>query len=151
VKCLLEQLQHTYNELTDKNEINILEKYGNYAKRYTIVILCKKKLLLLYVRNLQLNKIIFKRSLVFSIFVAFSLSLHLFWPHLNILFFANGTQLRPLLPLKTEYFIDQEKYLYWILFHANVALIIGGIVLIATGTILLFYQQHACGMFRIAR
>jgi len=42
VKCLLEQLQHIYNELTDKNEINIFEKYDNYAKRYTIIILCKK-------------------------------------------------------------------------------------------------------------
>jgi len=41
VKYLLDQLQHTYNELTDKNEINIFRKYGSYAKRYTIVILCK--------------------------------------------------------------------------------------------------------------
>jgi len=48
VKCLLEQLQHTYKELIDKNEINILEKYGNYAKRYTIIILCKKIAFVVY-------------------------------------------------------------------------------------------------------
>jgi len=88
--------------------------------------------------------------LVFSTFVAFSFSLYLFWPHLDILFYANETQSRPLLALKTEYFIDQEKYLYWILFHTNMALIIGGTVMIATGTMFIVYQQHACGMFQIA-
>jgi len=48
----LEHLQHTYNELTDKNEIGILEKYGNYAKRYTIIILCKK---IVFVIRMQLT------------------------------------------------------------------------------------------------
>ncbi|XP_039311365.1 uncharacterized protein LOC120359104, partial [Solenopsis invicta] len=36
IKYLLEQVQHIYNQLTDENEISILEKYGTYAKRYTI-------------------------------------------------------------------------------------------------------------------
>ncbi|XP_077280792.1 uncharacterized protein LOC143907738 isoform X3 [Temnothorax americanus] len=38
VKYLLEQLQHIYNELTDENEISIIEKYNSYAKRYTITL-----------------------------------------------------------------------------------------------------------------
>ncbi|XP_025155331.1 uncharacterized protein LOC109504421 [Harpegnathos saltator] len=42
VKCLMEQLQRICDELKDKNEIAILEKYGRDAKRYTINILCKK-------------------------------------------------------------------------------------------------------------
>ncbi|XP_071637918.1 uncharacterized protein [Temnothorax longispinosus] len=36
IKCLLEQLQHNCNELTDENEINIIKQYAIYAKRYTI-------------------------------------------------------------------------------------------------------------------
>jgi len=51
----------------------------------------------------------------------------------------------------TEYFVDQEKYFYLILFHANVAFVIGATTMLATGTMLIVYQQHACGMFRIAR
>jgi hypothetical protein len=34
---LLEQLQHIYNELTDKTEITIIRKYGRYAEYYTII------------------------------------------------------------------------------------------------------------------
>ncbi|XP_071560231.1 uncharacterized protein [Temnothorax nylanderi] len=48
-----------------------------------------------------------------------------------------------------EYFIDKEKYFYLILFHANAAVMIGGTATIATGSILIVYQKHTCGMFRI--
>ncbi|XP_024893688.1 uncharacterized protein LOC112468638 [Temnothorax curvispinosus] len=41
IKCLLEQLQNTCNELTDENEINIIKQYAIYAKRYTIAFTCK--------------------------------------------------------------------------------------------------------------
>ncbi|XP_071637631.1 uncharacterized protein [Temnothorax longispinosus] len=128
VKYLLEQLQHMHNELTDKNEINIIEKYGNYAKSYTIAFL------------------------LLVVTMVLSLTLYLFWPHIfNILFFTNETRSRLSLPYMTEYFVDQEKYLYLILFHANAAFAIGAVAMLATGTMLVFYQQHACGMFRIAR
>ncbi|XP_071637641.1 uncharacterized protein [Temnothorax longispinosus] len=127
VKYLLEQLQHMHNELTDKNEINIIEKYGNYAKSYTIAFL------------------------LLVVTMVLSLTLYLFWPHIfNILFFTNETRSRLSLPYMTEYFVDQEKYLYLILFHANAAFAIGAVAMLATGTMLVFYQQHACGMFRIA-
>ncbi|XP_018361497.1 PREDICTED: uncharacterized protein LOC108760194 [Trachymyrmex cornetzi] len=39
VRCLLEQLQHIYNEIKDENEIAIIEKYGLNAKHYTIRII----------------------------------------------------------------------------------------------------------------
>jgi len=98
------------------------------------------------------EKILFWCFSALTIFLGFALILYLIWPHIfNILFSANDTQSRSSLPFVTEYFIDQEKYLYWILLHANVALLIGAAVILATGTILLFYQQHACGMFRIAK
>jgi len=55
------------------------------------------------------------------------------------------------LQISTEYFIDQEKYFYLSLFHINATMTIGCLVLIATGTMLIAYLQHACGMFKIAR
>jgi len=51
----------------------------------------------------------------------------------------------------TEYFVDQERYFYLIILHANAAFAIGGIAMLSTGTLLIVYVQHACGMFRIVR
>lgn len=41
LKHLLEQCQHICNDLKDKNEIAIIEKYGYDGKRYTTHIICK--------------------------------------------------------------------------------------------------------------
>jgi len=51
----------------------------------------------------------------------------------------------------TEYFVDQEKYFYLILLHINAAICIGATAYVATGTMLIGYLKHACGMFKIAR
>ncbi|XP_028048409.2 odorant receptor 63a [Monomorium pharaonis] len=127
IKDLLEQVQRTYNKLIDKNEISIMEKYSTYAKRYTIAF-----------------------SLI-VIFVGITLIFYIFWPQIfDILFPINGTWSHSLLPLMTEYFIDQEKYFYLILFHATIAFIIGALAALAIGTILIVCYEHACGMFRIA-
>lgn len=53
--------------------------------------------------------------------------------------------------ITTEYFIDQEKYSHLIILHMGTAVWIGIFAMMATGTMLLAYLQHACGMFRIAR
>ncbi|XP_012056638.1 PREDICTED: uncharacterized protein LOC105619729 [Atta cephalotes] len=63
---------------------------------------------------------------------------------------GNKSQLQPSLKIVTEYFIDQEKYFYLIILHANVALFIGSLTMLATGTMLLTYMQHVCGMLKIA-
>jgi len=89
---------------------------------------------------------------VIAIFIAFGLILYPFWPHLlDILLPTNESRQRPSLLFTTEYFIDQEKYFYLIFLHANVAICIGGFVMLATGTMLIICFQHACGMFRIVR
>jgi len=63
---------------------------------------------------------------------------------------VNVSQVHPI-PITVEYFIDQEKYFYWILLHINVAFCVGVTAMVATGTMLLAYLQHTCGMFRISR
>jgi len=55
------------------------------------------------------------------------------------------------LQIMAEYFIDQEKYYYLLLFHTIAAVFVGIIAVVATGTMLIAYLQYACGMFRIAR
>jgi len=106
----------------------------------------------IHIHHIQLLNKIFKCSLVLAIFITFVLTLYLCWPHIfNSPFFINGTRSSLLLPLMTEYFVNEEDYFYLILIHTNLAFIIGIITMLATGTMFIVYQQHACGMFRIAR
>jgi len=94
----------------------------------------------------------FKCPSVFVIFIGFTVIFYGFWPQIfDLLFPINGTRSHPSLPLMIEYFVNQEKYFYMILFHANATLIIGGTVMLATGTIMIVCQKHACGMFQITR
>jgi hypothetical protein len=51
----------------------------------------------------------------------------------------------------TEYFIDKEKYSYFITLHTSAAFWIGICAILATGTMLITYLQHVCGLFSIAR
>ncbi|XP_067216116.1 odorant receptor 30a-like isoform X1 [Linepithema humile] len=127
VKCLLEQLQRTCDQLTDENEINIIKKYNTYTKCY--ITLC---------------------TMLFIV-VGFVIILYPFWPRiLDILLPTNESRPHPSLLLVTEYFVDQEKYFYLMMLHAIAASSIGGIAVLATAMILLACQHHACGMFRIA-
>ncbi|XP_011860675.1 PREDICTED: uncharacterized protein LOC105557895 [Vollenhovia emeryi] len=127
VKCLLEQLQHIYTTLKDENEIAIIEKYGRIGRRFTI-------------RIMQLT--------LCGAFSLFSLPM---WPRiLDIIMPMNESRSPITMPIATEYFVDQDKYFYLILLHLNAALCIGAIAYIATGTMLVGYLKHACGMFKIA-
>ncbi|XP_025155335.1 odorant receptor 67b-like [Harpegnathos saltator] len=127
IKCLMEQLQRICDELKDKNEIAILEKYGRDAKRYTI------NILLVTVCSLAV------------------IIVQPFWPYIyNVLPFMNGSRSCCTLPIVTEYFIDQEKYFYIIILHMDVAFCIGAIAMIGTGTWLVVSLKHACSIFKIA-
>ncbi|CAL1677162.1 unnamed protein product [Lasius platythorax] len=127
VECLMEQLQNIYNKLTDKNEISIIRKYGSYAKR------CTAALTLV---------------VILSAPVPF---LYPFWPYFfDILLSINESRSYPQQLSVTEYFVDQKKYIYLILLHANAALFVIILVILATGTIFIVYELYACGMFRIA-
>ncbi|XP_036143077.1 uncharacterized protein LOC105834272 isoform X2 [Monomorium pharaonis] len=128
VQNFLEQLQHICNELTDKNEINIIKQYASSAKRYTTT------LTLLAV-------------LIISAFILYQTGLYIF----NILLPIHNKSRPCSLLFVTEYFVDQERYFYLITLHTYAAFGIGSAVMLATGTILIVCMQYACGMFQIAR
>jgi len=74
------------------------------------------------------------------------------WPYIQpYILFNNNSQLSSSKHIVTEYFIDQEKYFYLIMLHTLAAVYIGSIAMVATGTTLIAYFQHTCGMFSIAR
>ncbi|XP_025160170.1 uncharacterized protein LOC109503872 isoform X2 [Harpegnathos saltator] len=74
-----------------------------------------------------------------------------FWPTiLDIVLPANESRPHPQLQIMTEYFIDPEKYFFFILLHANAAYCIGGLVMLAIGTMNIAYIQLICGIFKIS-
>ncbi|KAL6420317.1 hypothetical protein ACFW04_014807 [Cataglyphis niger] len=126
VKDLLEQLQHIYNELKDKNELAIINAYGCQAKRCTAVLT------------------------ICAICAIFTVIVIQFWSRiLNIILPMNVPQLYSL-PITIEYFVDQERYSYWILLHINISICIGATAAVGIGTTLIAYFQYICGMFRIS-
>lgn len=73
------------------------------------------------------------------------------WPDFTHIILSSNVSRSRHLQIPTEYFIDQERYFYLSLFHINLTIVLGFTVLTATGTMLIAYLQHACGMFKIAR
>ncbi|EZA46969.1 hypothetical protein DMN91_005863 [Ooceraea biroi] len=126
IKDLLTQLQDTCNQITEPNEIAIIRKYGYNARRYT------------------------------SIFRTFFLStvpitiIGQVLPNIFHSVLSNNESRPHNLQITMEYFIDQQKYFYFILFHLNTAICIGIITTAAVGSTFIAYFQYACGMFMIA-
>ncbi|KAL0109495.1 hypothetical protein PUN28_014512 [Cardiocondyla obscurior] len=102
MRLSLEKLQHTCNELKNEDEIAIIEKYSRIGKIQTIAITMFGAMSLCSFLLLTLGPYAF-----------------------NIVFSVNNSQSRIVMVLKTEYFIDQEKYFYLIVLHGNAALFIG--------------------------
>ncbi|XP_072765031.1 uncharacterized protein [Anoplolepis gracilipes] len=120
----LKQLQDVCNEIEDKNEIAIIKKYGSKAKRITIILIlvgiCCQLILILLTT----------------------------WPYILIIINKSQSHFSPY--IVTEYFIDQEKYSFLIMLHEEVAILIGSLAMVATGTMLITYLQHTSAMFSIA-
>ncbi|EZA55471.1 hypothetical protein X777_04264 [Ooceraea biroi] len=129
LKDLMRQLHRACTKLEDKNEIAIINKYGWNAHRYTIVL------------------IISFLSGAF-IFIASQIAIAFF----DISSPTNGSYKHRILyiHIATEYFIDEQKYFYLIVFHMYTALFIGTFSAIAIETLMIAYLQHTSGMFRIA-
>ncbi|XP_029659942.1 uncharacterized protein LOC115233578 [Formica exsecta] len=127
LKSSLKQLQDVCNEITDKNEIAIIEKYGRKAKRITIALI------------------------LLGVCYQFIFILLYIWPYIHhIMVLTNKSRSHASVHIMTEYFIDQEKYSYLIMLHRHAACCIGSLAMVATGTMLITYLQHTCAMFNIA-
>ena len=90
------------------------------------------------------------------VFAACGMSIYLFlsiWPSIfDVILAINNSRSRSaVIYVATEYFVDQENFFYLILLHTNAATCIGVTAMVATGTMLIAYLKHICGMFSIAR
>lgn len=66
VKYLMKELQDIYDNLSDKNEIVIIERYGNYTKRFSAVLLSKiMKKQVCFERNIRHKQFLRHKTLKF--------------------------------------------------------------------------------------
>ncbi|XP_070523056.1 odorant receptor 94a-like [Cardiocondyla obscurior] len=165
VKKLLLDLQCICDELKDKNEIAIMEKYGYIAKNYTvaligntftfscIIMLTRLSLKIIFISfHLKIiNKYIyiFLFLLVIGIFATCVIFTAQFYITYENILLKNVTT-RHRLPFETEYFVNLNSYFFIILLHMDVAICIGVAAMISTGTILITCFTIFCGMFKIS-
>ncbi|XP_024868421.1 uncharacterized protein LOC112452447 [Temnothorax curvispinosus] len=128
MKSLMDELQHICNDLKDKNEIAIITKYGNIAKRLTAIIT------LFHVGNISTISLL-------------TVSLYL----LDAVLLVEKSELRRIFQRAIpKFFIGREKYTYSVFLYYLGTACIGGTVLLGTGMMIVTYSKHACGIFRIA-
>ncbi|XP_011861662.1 PREDICTED: uncharacterized protein LOC105558534 [Vollenhovia emeryi] len=130
LKYLIEQVQHFCNDLRDNNEIAIIEKYGRNAKQYT-------------------TNLIMAGIGCISLFMGAQLWSKVTNVNVDVVTSTNVSRSEHL-QISTE-LVNQGRYFQLPLFYINAAISIGSVVILATGSMLIAYYQHACGMFRIAR
>ncbi|KAH0944515.1 Or9e31 [Eciton burchellii] len=128
MRSLLDWLQYLYNNLKDKTEIAIYDKYGNIAKRVTFIFIITAVCVFLILITIQT------------------------WSNIIDIIAPNNSNIyaHQLKVLVYKYFAVQGKYFHLFLVYLNAVVTIGLIALLATGTMLLSYFKHICGMFRIA-
>lgn len=89
----------------------------------------------------------------FVVISVFSASFHFTvqnWPSiLDIILPKNESRLRHVQTMM-EYFDDQNRYYFLLLLNMNTAFIIGATAMLATGSMLIAFLQHICGMFAIS-
>ncbi|XP_053979025.1 uncharacterized protein LOC128876574 [Hylaeus volcanicus] len=62
---------------------------------------------------------------------------------------GNGTRTN-YFPIMTEYMIDEEKYLYLIVFHQNLSLLICASVYMGTEALYIMWLHHAASLFEVS-
>ncbi|XP_072744232.1 uncharacterized protein [Anoplolepis gracilipes] len=127
VKQLLEQIRSDWKLLKNKLEIDIVEKYACNFRLFTVTVI------------------------VFCLFNGFICVICQLLPIiLNIIIPLNESRPCQLIVI-TEYFVNQEKYIYAMLLHELIAAFIVMTAIFGTAVTIMMYIFHACALFAVAR
>ncbi|KAF3054364.1 Odorant receptor 347 [Nylanderia fulva] len=126
VKQMLDRIRDDWKSLKDKVEIDIIKKYAHsiwFSSIISIVVLCACSLILFTLQCLPLI--------------------------LDVILPLNESRSFQLIVI-TEYFINQDKYIYIILFHEALACFVAEITLCGTLITMMTFIWHSCALFKIA-
>ncbi|KAL6448885.1 hypothetical protein ACFW04_000556 [Cataglyphis niger] len=126
MRGLMRQMRRDWNALSSAQEIKIIKKYWAFGRFITLI-----TTLFIYLS-------------IFGFILVQLLSNFL----LDIVTTDQSHSRR--LPVKVEYFIDQQKYFIPLLLHIFLVVLCGLTTVAATETLHMSYMQHACGLFEIA-
>ncbi|XP_070522760.1 uncharacterized protein [Cardiocondyla obscurior] len=128
MRSLINSFQQSYDQLKNLDEIAIIDKYSNKAKFFTTI---------------------FTTLTGCGIFVICMLPM---LPRIVGVFLPiNSSQSYQIIPIETEYFINQDNYFYLILLHANASICMAGMTMVALCAITIMIMKYTCGMLSIAR
>ncbi|KAF7379045.1 hypothetical protein HZH66_015279 [Vespula vulgaris] len=120
MKILIDRIQTDIISYTKAGKVNILKKYAKDGRRFTIM----------YAGFLYAAMVIFMitplKPLIFNT--------------------LNETSERPLIH-HVEYFVDTQRYYYFIILHSYVTIVICISAIVAIDTMFLIFIQHVCGLF----
>ncbi|XP_025988032.2 uncharacterized protein LOC113003312 [Solenopsis invicta] len=126
IKIFFDLIHHEWMTLKAADEIDILRRYANFSKRFNVVIF----VLLMFIVNI--------------------FCLYQFFPDfLDVIIPLNESRDHHL-TFVAEYFVDQQRYIYPILIHSLLAIYMGVIAVLSTGTTLIAFLLHICAMLKIA-
>lgn len=90
--------------------------------------------------------------IVFLYTILSVVTLAFLWPNiLNIVIPLNESRHSRHFPCAMEYFIDQEKYFYFLTFYSFLISFVAINIIIAINTLTMLCIQHICAMFQITR
>ncbi|XP_071567607.1 odorant receptor 9a-like [Temnothorax nylanderi] len=126
IKYIFDRVRYDWNMLKAQAELEVMRRYADNAKLYTICFTC------LVISNILGLLIIICLPLILDVIVP-----------------MNESRPRQL-PINVEYFVDEETYFFPILTHIVLNQYAGSMTVVAIATILIAYVLHASAMFKIA-
>ncbi|XP_071630142.1 uncharacterized protein [Temnothorax longispinosus] len=126
IKYIFDRVRYDWNMLKAQSELEVIRRYADNAKLYTICFTC----------------LITSSLLVLLTIICLPLILDVIVP-------MNESRPRQLV-INVEYFVDEETYFFPILTHIVLNQYAGSMTVVAIATILIAYVLHACAMFKIA-
>lgn len=125
-----------------------MQTYAANAKLYSLVYIGKDKLLdIIFI--LTNHGRLFRSIAVFFYGAAGSFVLFSLIPHiLDVVLPLNES--RPMiLPYESYYYVDTEKYFFYIFFHVLISIEILMTTVLAHDCMLLIFIEHICGLFAV--
>ncbi|XP_024871343.1 uncharacterized protein LOC112454279 [Temnothorax curvispinosus] len=126
IKYIFDRVRYDWNMLKAQSELEVIRRYADNAKLYTICFTC----------------LITSSLLILLTIICLPLILDVIVP-------MNESRPRQLV-INVEYFVDEETYFFPILTHIVLNQYAGSMTIVAYATILIAYVLHACAMFKIA-
>ncbi|XP_011503741.1 PREDICTED: odorant receptor 9a-like [Ceratosolen solmsi marchali] len=124
-KALFDEIQKDWNNITDETEIILLSKYASFAKFL----------------NFGYNYMCYSTMCCYLFLPLSSFIMDIIKPL---------TDTRPKnLVIFVEFFVDEEKYYFYIMIHSYITTIFGVLAVVSTDMFYTSCVQHACGMLSI--